>query len=95
MANGSPSKKPTIVVSPEEYKMFSEVQAMLKQYTEQAIANQWKFSGRRLVDALAKFNTDSVSITRYSGRMSVAEMRRKVKSIDAVPTPQQGKSASA
>ncbi len=92
MAN---SQKPLVQVSDEDFTALSELRNVLNQNAQESIQKASPYMAGIYTELLSQVEKELTRVNRFSGRMTVAAMRRQVKQLRAGTNPPKSKAQSA
>ena len=75
------NQKPLVTITEEDFSSLSELRNVLNQNAQEAIQKASPYMAGIYTELLSQVEKELTRVNRFSGRMSVAAMRKKVKQL--------------
>ncbi len=92
------NQKPLVTITEEDFSLLTNLRNVLNQNAQEAIQKASPYMAGIYTELLSQVEKELTRVNRFSGRMSVAAMRRQVKQLRTTANPAkstQSKSQSA
>ncbi len=81
------NQKPLVTITEEDFSLLTNLRNVLNQNAQEAIQKASPYMAGIYTELLSQVEKELTRVNRFSGRMSVAAMRRQVKQLRTTANP--------